>query len=365
MNIDIKTEYSIVVDFILSIARIKTKEIGFGFFSREQEMLERFKPDENLNKIIRKIEKDIPEEYSDLLTKYFSPGIVVFKVFIYLARKEKIKDVNEFISYLENMDKKAIAAIHLYLFSSVKKNKIDMIPLEKAFEKMEDIQNLLNLFKNTPLSGENKWNIIEFYQNPDKVINDIIVFFKWYNEKLFFQFSKKIDRIATKYSLELEKKVSNYGAEYIENLLNIDYSKYDQTKNIRVTISFFSEIGYIFFIMGEDEDFYVLGYRHMEVYAERKHDFLSIIHLFKTLGDETRLNIIKKLASEEMYGDELAKALNLSNSTISYHINMLIMEGIVKLNRVEKKSYLALNKDRLIKLLDESYNIMTGGVNEK
>ena len=44
--------------------------------------------------------------------------------------------------------------------------------------------------------------------------------------------------------------------------------------------------------------FYVLGFRHMEVFVERKHGILSNVQIFKTLGDETRQNMIKLLQSQ-------------------------------------------------------------------
>ena len=53
------------------------------------------------------------------------------------------------------------------------------------------------------------------------------------------------------------------------------------------------------------------------------------IALFKCLADKTRLNILKSLAIEDMYVERLAQRLDLSPSTISFHLKKLSEAGAV------------------------------------
>ncbi len=53
------------------------------------------------------------------------------------------------------------------------------------------------------------------------------------------------------------------------------------------------------------------------------------IYLFKCLADKSRLQILKSLAIEDMYVELLAQRLNLTPSTISFHLKKLGEAGAV------------------------------------
>lgn len=54
------------------------------------------------------------------------------------------------------------------------------------------------------------------------------------------------------------------------------------------------------------------------------------IKLFKCLSDKSRLQILKSLAIEDMFVERLAERLNLTPSTISFHLKKLLDAGAVK-----------------------------------
>ena len=53
------------------------------------------------------------------------------------------------------------------------------------------------------------------------------------------------------------------------------------------------------------------------------------IGLFKCLADKSRLQILKSLAVEDMYVERLAERLDLTPSTISFHLKKLSEAGAV------------------------------------
>lgn len=55
----------------------------------------------------------------------------------------------------------------------------------------------------------------------------------------------------------------------------------------------------------------------------------EVILLFKCLSDKSRIQIIKSLILEDMYVERLAKRLDLSPSTISFHLKKLSDAGLV------------------------------------
>ena len=53
------------------------------------------------------------------------------------------------------------------------------------------------------------------------------------------------------------------------------------------------------------------------------------VALFKCLADKSRLQILRSLAQEDMYVELLAERLNLSASTVSFHLKKLAEIGAV------------------------------------
>lgn len=53
------------------------------------------------------------------------------------------------------------------------------------------------------------------------------------------------------------------------------------------------------------------------------------LSIFKALGDETRLKIIRALSERDMYTELLAERLQLSPATISFHMKKLQAAGLV------------------------------------
>lgn len=75
--------------------------------------------------------------------------------------------------------------------------------------------------------------------------------------------------------------------------------------------------------------------------------------IFKSIGDETRLEIIRKLAREdkEVNGRDIvsdcAIALKLSQPTMSYHFQTLVSAGVLLERKVGVEKYYQLNQPLL------------------
>lgn len=72
----------------------------------------------------------------------------------------------------------------------------------------------------------------------------------------------------------------------------------------------------------------------------------EMLRFFQTLGDETRLRILRLLAQREMYLTELAERLGLTKATIKHHMVRLRAAGMVTLHdRSERKTHYTLRPD--------------------
>ncbi|MGB2770327.1 MAG: metalloregulator ArsR/SmtB family transcription factor [Candidatus Zixiibacteriota bacterium] len=66
---------------------------------------------------------------------------------------------------------------------------------------------------------------------------------------------------------------------------------------------------------------------------------------FKALSDETRQSILKMLEQREMCVCEIVGAFDVSQPTISHHLDILKRAGLIESKRKGQNIYYSLNKD--------------------
>lgn len=73
--------------------------------------------------------------------------------------------------------------------------------------------------------------------------------------------------------------------------------------------------------------------------------------LFKALSDETRLRIIDMLSCSELSACDLLQSFSLSQSTLSYHMKILVEAGLVNARRDGLWMRYSINNERFAKIL--------------
>lgn len=80
---------------------------------------------------------------------------------------------------------------------------------------------------------------------------------------------------------------------------------------------------------------------------------IESIKLFKCLADKSRLQILKSLVIEPMYVERLAERLELTPSTISFHLKKLEDANIVQSKKEQYYTIYSINKEILqAKIID-------------
>jgi DNA-binding transcriptional ArsR family regulator len=72
----------------------------------------------------------------------------------------------------------------------------------------------------------------------------------------------------------------------------------------------------------------------------------SAVRLYRALGDDTRLRILRLLAERDRYLTELANELGLSKPTVSHHMAQLRSAGLVTVSEQANLTYYTLRRDR-------------------
>jgi DNA-binding transcriptional ArsR family regulator len=73
----------------------------------------------------------------------------------------------------------------------------------------------------------------------------------------------------------------------------------------------------------------------------------ATVRLYRALGDETRLNILRLLAEKDRYLTELANELDLSKPTMSHHLAQLRAASLVTNVQQGNLTYYTLRRDRV------------------
>ena len=80
----------------------------------------------------------------------------------------------------------------------------------------------------------------------------------------------------------------------------------------------------------------------------RKTMVIDCVEFCKALADETRQQILEMLVEGEMCVSDIVKAFNMSQPSISHHLNVLKGFRLVTSRKEGKLVYYALNRDNVI-----------------
>jgi len=81
--------------------------------------------------------------------------------------------------------------------------------------------------------------------------------------------------------------------------------------------------------------------------------------LFRGLADSTRLSILEALRDGEKNTSEIVKKTAHNQSNVSNHLACLLDCGLVKNRREGKNIYYKLNNEKVLKLLEESDEVLS------
>lgn len=85
------------------------------------------------------------------------------------------------------------------------------------------------------------------------------------------------------------------------------------------------------------------------------------IEVIKSLGDETRLEIIEIIGKKEMNASEIAIKCTLSRPTISHHLQILKRANVLEARKEGKEIYYSVNMQTLKRLSQSMLGFISRG----
>jgi DNA-binding transcriptional ArsR family regulator len=280
-------------------------------------------------------------EFLDLLKGLRIKGLELFELYLYNESIDDIDMLEKILNEINQID-------FLYLLFGEELSKEEVKSLIKGFHSIDEMPQV-----NKYLSSYSDDSIRLVFERTEEFIDKLVDIFKALNEEVVEQLSKqdKYKEGILKVSSDLKSKIPLDVAQGIMG------KKFKRVFNFN-TYYFVPSYFYMNRPMRTfNEKIQILIYPVQEVNAYNKN---TLANALRIIGDNTRLEIIKKLAIKPMYGKELAKELGLVTSTVSHHLEQLRSIGIINEEREKSVKFFSININEYNKLCDAMKNFIEG-----
>jgi ArsR family transcriptional regulator len=93
---------------------------------------------------------------------------------------------------------------------------------------------------------------------------------------------------------------------------------------------------------------------------------MNLVNVFKALGDENRLSIVRSLGEKDLYAEVLAERLSLSPATVTHHLKKLESVGLIKSRKEQYYKVFSLRKSVIDKnILELIMNVSSNSEDKK
>jgi DNA-binding transcriptional ArsR family regulator len=318
---------------------------------------------DNYLTFVKKIEDKLIPYMEDIEIFYTKQFLNKYDFMDLISKANSIfdyKSEKEYLDMLLTLSEKDINSSIVYSLLMIDEDHKDCQDSysKEVMKQAEEISlnkdQLISYIKNLPLEAAQKWNLFLITENPLKYMKKYVdLMFKLVPifEELYFSYENEVKTYGQNLADSLNKK----GAEGLDDIsysiLNIDILGGAEI-NIIISVMFSYAISIVTIAGGT----YVAwglkmeeAFRAMKEINENKTN--ERVQIFKNLGDKTRYEVLKLIASGETSTKEIAKTLGVSSATISYHINNFLTSKVIKLDRTNNKYRYAVDYELLEKTI--------------
>ncbi len=329
---DEKIRYNMLLEFNSFLYNLAHYE---DVFNKKREDL--YKPPLYVKELIDSTYNDLsPLMKSDLRVLY-KDTILVSNAISSADNYEKFNNYQDFRKYLKSISAKDYLQDIFDLFEIKTENKTD----EDAINEIENI--LIKMDQNQTIIESYK----ELKKYPQQTMNRIIDFLDLFYFEYFKKAEESIKEFLISKLLKHQKLYEQNRSKFINELVIVSFDE-KETNNI----DYIFYLGYLniwglSYTLTENNLICCYSYLY-ERHFDPKYFDQQLVGLFKSLSDETRLNIIRKLSEKSYYSKELADEIEMNKATISYHMKKFRDFKIINLRLGEsKRIYYSLDKKNL------------------
>lgn len=198
---------------------------------------------------------------------------------------------------------------------------------------------IINLLKNAGFSSTTCWKLMLFFQSPKKMIEglaEIVTHNISAYEEAVNSIKSQVDRLLYEFP-----KGECLSAPLQEGTIITPILVYPGAE--LVNLNKVNPNSYVGLLTSEI-------YKMMENSKTTRKNLLTVL---KALSDNSKFEILTSLMKSPKYSLELAEELNLSAATVSHHMNMLLTNRLVNVEKKDGRVYYTLSKETVKKIIDE------------
>lgn len=337
-------------DFMASMFRLNCNEKMRG-----EDLSNGVKDNQEINSWVVKTRAKLTKDIQGLLDMFFNFETYYGVCLIPVIPLYNPIDIPDFIKILNDIPSAVLLGKFIGTGYGVSDEPVPLPIIEEMIKDEKKAVSFIN--SDIMIPSKYKWQLLEFFMKPEEMKKNLIMLLRWYYENIYIHDMIDFGQIIKNQEQDIREKIEKYKDEYIELLGNSRYTKNTRVDKIYIAVSYFYESCTLRsdnIFKGKYIELYLLGYKYQKEVIEKRHYLLSGVQVFKTLADETRLNILKLIFKKPCYGREIAHKLNLSNSTVSHHMSLLVASGIATSEVDENRLYYRVEADKIKELLNDS-----------
>lgn len=211
------------------------------------------------------------------------------------------------------------------------------------FTKAENLTNFINLFD---LIESEKWKLLIILQDPLKYYRNFAELIKR-NIPAYEKAVESVKPLLDK-KMELFQKAFTTDEKIVQFFDSINLKNFDIKY---LTPAFISASGIVIF---SDTCYYGLLAKstmdELGLAASGKEHLMTCLKIF---SDRSKLEILTLLKDSPKYATELAEQLNLTQATVSHHMNMLLAAKLVYIRKEKGKYYYHIKQNIINDVLEQ------------
>ncbi len=304
---------------------------------------------EEIEILLEEMDKRItPLIQSDLA--YFNSYLQMYNLPRHYATYKNIESVEEFLDSINALSSEELWALILDAIFSLPSDASD-----------EDIAEMIENDEFLTLNNYSYDGVMEFKSQLESLLPRLILFFRKFYDSVYAPLDGYIMPLAEKQRNLLIKEYNNNSTTFIKNYIKVNSEIFIKEASYKVDfyvcICNFDTVTYTIPNDHPEEMYIMFGYLVAAYFKEQVSE-----EIVKSIGETTRMMIVKLLSQESMYASQIAENLNLNRATISHHIDQLVKTGVVKIDYAKgKKVYYGID----IKNIREGFDLFINMLDKK
>ncbi|RLL92362.1 ArsR family transcriptional regulator [Mesotoga sp. HF07.pep.5.2.highcov] len=339
----VEVRSSTACDLLHGMFRLNNNDRFLELFASPQ-FKGKFEPYRNIQTWVTETRELLTSDIVEKLKEFFDWETFLGMCLLPDITHSNLESASQLIEFVQEMPERVLLIHFIYSGYGPRMGTIDMDAFDKIMKNDRDM--LLFVSNDMSFSTERKAILFEMLSHPERTKEDLLYLLEWFYENVFSTIESRIAKIHSKAVNEIEREISDSGEKFLRAIIkNIDYTRNEVLERTVICPSYFSE----FLISNASipfvkEDMYTIGFRFKEVMAIPKEALEITAETFDALAHEKRLAIIRYLSAGRSSGNELARALNLSNYEVGEHIGILREAGMVLAEKANQVTYFTLDK---------------------